>query len=452
MIPVPFTGEGSGAGELTWAQHNIWKMMGDVDDAVMVGGAMRLEDGTTLEHLTRLLAFVVGRHQSLRTRIRLRPDGTPEQVLADHGEVGLLVVDTAEAEDPAEVAEAVRHRFEREPYDAGKEWPVRMAVIRHHGEPSHFAAMYPHIVIDGYGFEALVADLANLDRETGAALAPRQGVQPLDLARIQQTPAVRRQGEASIRYWERLLREIPMRRFNGPYPAQEQRWWDVNYDSRAAHLAATAISARTGLHSGPILLAAYAVTMARITGVTPSVIRTLVSNRFRPDFSESVSVLVQPGLCAVDVADCTFDEAAQRAWRAQLATGKHSYYDPRMLWELMERTTAERGELDLMLYFNDGRRGSAAPQDGPPTPEQLWDALPDSRLTWGPRTDMPDAKAYLDVLAVPDTVNVSLRIDTASVSVGEGVRIVRGVEEVLLAAAFDGGMATGISAGAALAG
>lgn len=448
-IPVSFTGDRSGVGELTWAQRNIWKMMHDVGDAVMTGGAMKLEDGTSLEDIRRLLAFIVSRHESLRTRIRVRPDGSPEQVVAAAGEVDLLVVDAADGEDPAEVAEAVRSRFETEPYDAEKEWPVRMAVIRHHGAPAHFAALYPHIVIDGYGFEALIGDLANLDRETGGQLAPRAGVQPLDLARLQETPAVRRQGDASIRYWERLLREVPTRRFNGPYPAQEMRWWDITYDSRAAQLAATSIAARTGLHSGPVLLAAYAVTMARLTGVNPSVIRTLVSNRFRPDFAESVSVLVQPGLCAVDVADCDFDEAVRRAWRAQLAAGKHGYYDPRELWELVERTKQERGaEVDLMCYFNDGRRGVAVPasesQESPPAEEEMWNAVTESRLVWGARTNMPDAKAYLDVNPVPGTVNFTLRIDTASVSVGEGLRIARGVEEVLLAAAFDGAVPTGV--------
>ena len=40
-ILVAFSGEGSGSGELTWGQRNIWKMMLDLEDPVMVGGAMR---------------------------------------------------------------------------------------------------------------------------------------------------------------------------------------------------------------------------------------------------------------------------------------------------------------------------------------------------------------------------------------------------------------------------
>lgn len=447
-IMVPFTGEGSGTEELTWGQWGVWRMMQGFDSPFMVGGAMRLEPGTTLEHLVRLLAFIVGRHQSLRTRVRTEPDGEPMQVLAESGEVALQVYDVADGQDPAELAEEIRAQYEFEPFDIAADWPVRMAVIRKDGVPDHFVAMYPHMVIDAYGFDALVGDLENLDPETGEALGPRAGVQPMDLARKQREPAAERAQTASLRFWERWLREVPARRFNGPYPEQDPRWWDCTYDSRAALLALNAISARTSLHSGPVLLAAYAVAMARTTGVNPSVIRMVVSNRFRPDFARSVSVLAQPGLCVIDVGGCTFDEAVTRAWHAQLATGKNAYYDPRRLAEMRERVEKERGAaVDLMCYFNDRRKTLAQPTaaaEQVPTAEQMWDALPLSRLTWGIRSNAPDVKAYLDVNGSPDTVNLTLRSDTQAVSPAEQVAILRTIEEVLLAAAFDPDYPTGV--------
>jgi hypothetical protein len=438
-ISVPFAGDGSGVEELTWGQWNVWRMMEDFGSPFMVGGVMRLEEGTTLDGIVHLLAFIMSRHQSLRTRVRTGPDGTPVQVLADAGEVDLEVVDAGEDEDPADVAGAVRDRFESEPFDIAEDWPVRMAVVRKGGVPDHFVALYPHMAIDAYGFDALVGDLANLDRVTGAHLGPRVGVQPMELARTQRSPAVRRKGEASIRHWEQCLRIAPTRRFNGPHAGHEPRYWDCAYDSPAAGLATAAIAARTGLGTGPILLAAYAVTMARVTGVNPSIIRTLVSNRFRPDFAGSVSVLAQPGLCVVDVGDCTFDEAAVRAWRSQLATGKHGYYDPRDLWELRDRIAEERGaEVDLGCYFNDRRRAMAQGPVGPiPTEDEVWAALSHSRLEWGRRSSAPDVKLYLNVNGKPDTLNYDVRGDTQAVSPEELVLILRGIEEVLVAAAFD---------------
>ena len=447
-IMVPFQGEGSGTEELTWGQWTVWRMMSGFGSVFMVGGAMKLEDGTTLEHIEHLLAFIMARHESLRTRIQTGPDGEPRQVLSASGEVGLAVIDTADGEDPAAVAEAVRERYEFEHFDIAEDWPVRMAVIRKDGVPHHFVAMYPHMVIDAYGFDALVGDLANLDRGTGAELAPRGGIQPMALARRQREAAAQRQGEASLRYWERWLREVPARRFNGPHPDRDPRWWDCTYDSRAAFLAVGAITARTGLHSGPVLLAAYAVAVARVTRSGPSVIRMVVSNRFRPDFGRSVSVVAQPGLCVFDVRGCTFDEAIVRAWHAQIATGKNAYYDPRKMGELRERIEKERGEeLDLLLYFNDRRKTLAQPvaePDSVPDAEQLWDALPLSRLSWGIRSNAPDVRAYLDVNGSPDRVNLTLRSDTRAVSPAEQVAILRTMEEVLLAAAFDPDCPTGV--------
>src|SRR5690242_3163364 len=170
---VPFAGDGSGVDDLTWGQRNIWRMMEFIGTPEMVGGAMKLDEGTTVDNIRNLLSFIVSRHQSLRTRIRIDPDGVPKQWLSESGEVPLTIIDVPDDEDPAEVAEATREHYETAPFDIGTEWPVRMAVVRHHGVPSHFAVQYPHMVIDGYGFEALLRDLRNLDQETGEVLGPR---------------------------------------------------------------------------------------------------------------------------------------------------------------------------------------------------------------------------------------------------------------------------------------
>jgi hypothetical protein len=438
-IMVRFAGDGSGVGQLTWAQRNIWRMMQMLGTPEMTGGAMPLEEGTTVEHIVNLLSFIMSRHQSLRTRIRVEPDGTPVQVLYESGEAALEIHDVAEGEDPAEAAESIREHFETAPFDIEREWPVRMAVIRQDKIPVHFTAMYPHIVIDGYGFTALVNDLVHLNRDTGEQTAPRQGIQPMELAAIQQTPAARRQSDFAMRYWEQLLRDIPAQRFNEAADKREPRWWDGIYDSPAAFKALQVLADRTQLHTGPILMAAYAVAMAKVTGISPSVLRTLVSNRFRPGFTESVSVLVQPGICAIDVNGYSFGEVARRAFRSQLAAGKHGYYDPRDLWALFERINLERGvELDLMCYFNDRRQGMAQMPSGPlPTIAEITEALPLSTWKWGVRTDNPDAKAYLNINGEPDTLNYDLRVDTHALSPLELVSVLRHIEDALVSAVLD---------------
>ncbi|MFD0636751.1 condensation domain-containing protein [Catenulispora yoronensis] len=317
-ILVPFSGAGSGESVLTWGQRNMLRMMQLAGDGQMIGGTVPLAEGTTVENLVHLLAFIVERNQSLRTRYRFGDDGEAVQVLSASGEVALDLVDIGPGEDPAEAAEAVRSEYEKAPFDVTTDWPVKMAVIRRAGVPVYFTAMYPHVAIDGLGFEALVADLDNLDQDTGERLAPRAGLQPFELARQQQGAVARRQSAASVEYWEKMVRSVPGRRFDTEYEPRAPQWWQAVLDSKAAYLAATSIAARTGANTGSILLGAYAVGLAKVSGKSPSAIRTFVSNRFRPGLRESVTPLMATCLCVVDVADTDFDTVALRAWRSQL--------------------------------------------------------------------------------------------------------------------------------------
>src|SRR4029453_14991705 len=98
--------------------------------------------------------------------------------------------------------------------------PLRWAVVADGERAVYFVALYCHIVIDGYGFEALRADLATLTKPTGPHLAPVAGVQPLELARAQQEPAAIRQHKSSLRYWEKHLRVIEPQRYAHPLSPQ----------------------------------------------------------------------------------------------------------------------------------------------------------------------------------------------------------------------------------------
>jgi hypothetical protein len=119
---------------------------------------------------------------------------------------------------------------------------------------------------------------------------------------------------------------------------------------------------------------------------------------------------------------------------------------------MFDRVAAERGEeVDLLCYFNDLRRAFAAVRPGPlPTPEEIQAALPLTTLTWGPHTDVPDAQTFMEVNPVPDTVSLLLRVDTGVVAPEQLEQIVREMERVLVAAAFDPTCPTGITASAAL--
>ncbi|WP_433219028.1 condensation domain-containing protein [Dactylosporangium sp. CS-047395] len=415
-ITVAFAGEGSGTGELTWGQFAAWRSMQVVQAVEWAGGTMPLEPGTTVDGIAELLGFIMSRHQSLRTRLRFE-DATPLQDLAPAGEI-VLEVFGADS-DPS----AIRAQYESAPWDPVTDWPVRMAVIADGERALHLVALYCHMVIDGYGFEALVADLANLGTD-----APVEGIQPLELARAQQGRAARRQHDASLRYWERHLRAIEPRRFPRALEPQPMRWQEATLTSPATDRAVHLLAERTKVHSGTVLLAAYAVVLARLSGQPVGAFRIVVSNRFRPGFAASVSNLAQAGLAVFDAGgDADFDEVVARAWSAQLAAGMHAYYHPRDLWALVDRVGTERGvELDTMCYFNDRRRSAA---QAPPA------ATGPSTLRWGPSSNEYDATCFLHVDAGGDGLELTWRVDTAAVSPDMLEAGLRGIERLTVDAA-----------------
>ncbi|HEY1616803.1 MAG TPA: hypothetical protein VGG25_04255, partial [Streptosporangiaceae bacterium] len=65
---VPFAGEHSGAGELTWGQLDIWTCMQRQGSSLAFGGAFPLPAGTTVGDVAADLAYLMSRHDSLRTR------------------------------------------------------------------------------------------------------------------------------------------------------------------------------------------------------------------------------------------------------------------------------------------------------------------------------------------------------------------------------------------------
>lgn len=439
-IPIRFQGTDSGVEEVTWAQRTHWanaELSGVTESA---GGMMRLADGMTVADIVNTLGYIMSRHQALRTRIFQDAEGNLRQEVLASGEIDLEVYDADDSADPAVIADALRVVYEFAKWDFANEWPVRMGVVRHGGFATHLVAMYSNICIDGYGIDALGADLSNMDKQTGAQLAPVKGVKPLELARLQQTPTAKRQSQSSLRHWERILRAIEPKRFNESHDERRPRFWECTLRSRAMHMALRVLSERCNVHSGTVMLAAYAVVLARISGQPQTLVRTIVSNRFRPGFQDSVSNLAQGGLCLVDVAGCTFDTAVDRAFKAQLATGMHSYFDPRDVWEVTERVSRERGvEFDLWVVFNDRRRKlAAATTDGPlPTREEVLSAMLDTDFAWSRKWDNFDATVNLTLNKVPDTLELTMHADTFYVSPADLENACRGLETLIVEAAFD---------------
>jgi hypothetical protein len=445
-IRVSFAGQGSGTAELSWGQQTVWRGIEDRDPPIILAAIEALPGGTTVDDEARKLEFIMSRNQSLRTRFTFTKEGgPPRQVVHGSGEVFLEVVDAGDDEDPLDVARAVQDRLEYGARDYENEWPVRMAVIRHKGIPVYEVSAICHSCIDGFGGRVMRQDLADRDPVTGQAKAPKTAMEPLEQARWQASPAGERQNQAAERHWRKILRTIPARRFRQPDAPCSPRYWTATYRSRAAYLAAQVVAARAGVDTSPVLLAAFAAGMARVSGSNPAVPRVYVSNRFRPRFATTISPVSQTCPCVVDVAGITFDEAVRRASRAAVAAYKNAYFEPARIRAVLASVIEERGEdIDVGCVYNDRRADSLRLVTGSlPELADIKAALAVTELSWE-QSDEPLDLCHIHILNSADCLDVRIFFDTGYVAPRDVEGMLRTAEEIMVAAASSPSTPTGV--------
>lgn len=438
-ILVPFEGAGSGVEELSWGQIGLWQSIEQSGAPKTVAYVAGLPAGATVDGMATALRFMMGRHQSLRTRLRLRPDAPPLQVCASAGEAVLEVVD-AGAADPAEVAEAVAERYRTEQFELETEWPVRFAVIRSGGVLTHRVLVILHTSVDADGMAALLADV-----ERGDENAPL-GLPPLAQARRQASPNGQLQNATSLAYLEKVLWTVDPSRFGERKYPGERMIHQLELRSPATRLAINAVAARLGINTSPVLLASFAVGLARFTGVNPVLAMLLVSNRFRPGLAGSVSALIQLTPYLIDVAGITLDEAVARAARSALTAYKNAYYNPYQQDEVIERVERERGEeIDLSCFYNDSRLSDRGAAEVPATAAEIRAALDRGTVRWLNKANPPKRKIFFNVFDTSGDIAFEVTADSRWFSPADLETLVRGIEAVAVEAALDGSASTRVS-------
>lgn len=442
-VPVAFRGEGSGTGVLSWGQREIWLAMLHQRDHLAIGGRKPLPPGTTVAQIADELRYLMTRYPPMRTRLCFSADAPerPTQELFSSGVIDLEVFDVPDGEDADAVAAAVEHRYKWEPFDLAGGWPVRMGVTRQHGEAKHMIILMPHIVSDAGGGAVMLREVVT--RETG----PVPGLQQLEQARWQSSPEGLRHNARTLRYWAELLRRIPTRQLPEPREPHEPRHWAGDLRSPALPIAVKAVAERTGADSSAVLMVLFAVSLARITGINPVVIRPVVHNRFRAQLVGVMCMVAQAGCCALDVAGIGIDEAVGRAERATMTAYKHAYFDPWALNDLIAEVAAERDpQLDIATFFNDRRMGKGEDDAAIPaaSPETLERAGAEAAFGWTDKQDAPFERLFLHVDDGPGWIQLRVCVDTAFLRPEEGERLVWSMHELAIEAALTPGTPTGV--------
>ncbi|MBM9508901.1 condensation domain-containing protein [Actinacidiphila acididurans] len=432
-LAVDFAGDGSGVDEMSWGMLEIWRAMQSQRSALPLGGRSPLPAGTTVAGVVAELRYLMSRFPSMRTRLRFGSDGPPRQELFASGTIGLEIYDAADASDPDEVAAAVEETYRGTDFDYAAEWPLRMAVVRRDGRPTHLVAVMNHLVTDALGGEIM-------QREVKARrTAPVTGMQQLEQARWQRSPAGQRQNERALRYWEGVLRAVPDRQLPGPTDLRSPRHWHAELRSPALTAALPVIAARTGAELATVRLALFAVALHRTTGIGSVAVRPVVNNRFRPALADVVCMVAQSGVCLLDVEGADVDQAVERAMRSTLSAYKHAYFHPERLADLVARVSRERGtDVTVGCFFND--RSLPVPDAPLPAPDELArtlrTALADTEFRWTLRQDTPTERLFVTIDDTPDGPRYEFRVDTHFISPAGTEALARAMETVAVEAAL----------------
>ncbi|MBV1851188.1 condensation domain-containing protein [Catellatospora tritici] len=438
-IAVPFTGDSGGTGELSWGQQAVWQGMVASGVSLTMTAVRDLAPGAEVAEFIDEYGFYLGRYEAMRTLLRFDSDGRATQLVPTSGTAIIEVCDTRGA-DPAEVAAQVGAHYTAKNFDYEREWPMRWALVRHGGVLTHAVVALAHHVADPTSAMAMFEDLRDRDAVTGEPPRP-PGIQPLEQARMQQTPSGRRQNEAALRYWEQQLRAVPPTMFPGATPRDHTdrypgRFWQADYTSAALHLALRAVAARLGVNTGAVLYAAFAHALSTVTGVAQVATTITVNNRFRPGLDNAAGPMAQLGLCTIDVAGVGFEDLVRSARRRLLTAQKHAYYSPFDSDDLVAAIAEDRGTaIDLRCMFND-RRGDEAPITTAPTRAEIGAALADTTAVWK-EVEGLHQMFMIHVNPHPAAVDALVQVDTAYLSHADAVALLERMESTVVGAAVD---------------
>ncbi|MEX2631550.1 MAG: amino acid adenylation domain-containing protein [Tistlia sp.] len=298
---------------LSPAQTRLWFLhqLESQSPAYALVGALAIEGSLDVELLRRAFEEIERRHATLRTRFRLL-DGTPVQVVGAPRGLALPVVDLAPL--PAFAREEEVRRLGRAearlPFDLGEGPLIRLKLLRQSAERHVLLVSLHHIVADGWSVELLLAETAALYRAFAGGRPsplPALTIQYADYAAWQQRQLDAERLDALLEHWRGRLAglptlELPTDRPRPPVQSAEGARHDFAFDA-ATREGVARLAADTGTTRFQVLLAAFAVLLARYSDQGDFAIGVPVAGRELPETQGLVGCLVNTLVLRLDLSD-----------------------------------------------------------------------------------------------------------------------------------------------------
>ncbi|MEV6037820.1 condensation domain-containing protein [Nonomuraea sp. NPDC052116] len=426
-LSVDFASGRSGTAELAWGQRDVWTAIQGVGPDARYFNVPRLLTVPGAGGPRRpgavaaALAEVMGRHDALRSVVRLGATG-PYQEVAAAGTLAIELVEAARG-DVDDAAAGLVARLAGRPFGDGEQ-PLRAGIVVCDGVATHVALVMNHVVADWRAADVVVRDLRLLLLR-GVITRPPSS-QLLDLVREEEAASAR--SDRSIAQWEALLRTVPSAMFptvvsSGATP----RFARAVLSSPRLDHAAQVLARRTGVSTATVLLVAVAMLLRELTGHEVSAITPIVHNRFNSRTRGLVTSLNQLGLFTLGPCG-SLAETLVSAYSAVLTSYRRARFDSLALHAMVDRMSADRGvPMFPLCCFNDLRpgedSGGADRADG------------ESELEWLPGMDRRSCDFCVALMRWKGTLGVELSADTARLPEGEMAGLLYRLESFVAGAA-----------------
>jgi amino acid adenylation domain-containing protein len=326
--------------------------------------AMRGELDTAA--LKSALIALVSRHETLRTRYRMSPDGLLELEIAAPGEFPLSVEDLSAVEHSKreDVLSAALRAEANRPFVLDRE-PVFRAVLLRLAETEHVLQLtMHHVAADGWSKAILLRDLAAFYNAaaTGAEpLLPVLSVAFSDYARWQREQMAGPEGERLIAYWKD---KISGSSFVLPLPTDRPRPALQTYRgaSRLYTVPAALVSEmkrfclREKVTSYMVVLAALYAVLARYTGQNDLLVASPIASRTRVETEDLIGFFTNTVILRGNLdGDPDFTELLRRVRETSLEAYAHQQLPLELLMGKInpERDPSRSPVFQVMLIFQN---------------------------------------------------------------------------------------------------
>jgi amino acid adenylation domain-containing protein len=303
QLPIVARAPGS-APELSYAQLRQWFLwkLDEQSTAYHIAGALRLEGALDEAALRSSFEALVARHEALRTVFRANADGVPEQILREHMELSIPLIDLSGVEPAERQAQARQQalRVSETPFDLGEGPLLRASLIRLDAQEHILVVVMHHIVSDGWSLQLVVDEFVAQYRARVLGESPQQPALPIqyaDYAVWQRQWLEAGERERQLAYWTAQLGGVqPVLQLTTDHPRQaEANYRAARHGIELPAALVQSLQRRAQAQGATLfmaLLAGWQALLHRYTGHSDLRVGVPIANRHRVETEGVVGLFV----------------------------------------------------------------------------------------------------------------------------------------------------------------